>query len=65
MSDDNIVDFDELIDRKLDREDEAMLRAERDAYCVGELVHARLECTATVLVVGDLLGHTGTSEGAA
>ena len=37
--------------------DVAALRAEGDAYCVGELVHARLERTAGVLVVGDLLGH--------
>ena len=37
--------------------DVAALRAERDADCVGELVHARLERTAGVLVVGDLLRH--------
>ena len=37
--------------------DVAALRAERDAYCVGELVHARLERTAAVLVIGDLLRH--------
>ena len=37
--------------------DVAALRAEGDADCVGELVHARLERTAGVLVVGDLLRH--------
>ena len=37
--------------------DVAALRAERDAYRVGELVHARFERTATVLVIGDLLRH--------
>ena len=38
-------------------DDVAALRAEGDAHCVGELVHARLERPAGVLVVGDLLGH--------
>ena len=37
--------------------DVAALGAEGDADCVGELVHARLERTAGVLVVGDLLRH--------
>ena len=37
--------------------DVAALRAERDANRVGELVHARLERTARVLVIGDLLRH--------
>ena len=37
--------------------DVAALRAERHAHCVGELVHARLERTAGVLVIGDLLRH--------
>ena len=38
-------------------DDVAALRAERDADGVGELVHARLERPAGVLVVGDLLRH--------
>ena len=38
-------------------DDIAATRAEGDAHCVGELVHARLERPAGVLVVGDLLGH--------
>jgi len=38
-------------------DDVAATRAEGDANSVGELVHARLERPAGVLVVGDLLGH--------
>ena len=45
--------------------DVAALRAERDADGVGELVHARLERPAGVLVVGDLLRHYGKPPGAA
>ncbi len=37
--------------------DVAALRAERDADGVGELVHARLEATASLLVESDHLGH--------
>ena len=44
-------------------DDVAALRAERDAYGVGELVHARLERPAGVLVVGDLLGHLADLRG--
>ena len=43
--------------------DVAALRAERDADGVGELVHARLERPAGVLVVGDLLRHSGVPPG--
>src|SRR5690606_30259041 len=38
-------------------DDVAALRAQRDAYGVSQLVHARLEGPAGVLVVGDLLRH--------
>ena len=46
-------------------DDVAALRAEGDADGVGELVHARLERPAGVLVVGDLLGHWRKPPGAA
>ena len=43
------------------KHDVAALRAEGDAYRVGELVHARLERPTGLLVKGDQLGHTASS----